>query len=299
MTAAATKPCTIELTGPVDGPVVLALGGISSSRHVTSTRDNPVRGWWSDVVGDRLAIDTQRFRVAGADYIASDYSDVSTYDQARAIAEALDDAGIQQLHAVVGASYGGMVALALASLDADRVERLIVIGAAHESSAFATAQRLLQRKIVELGIRTGAATEALEIARGCAMTTYSSPDEYALRNLSADAETRLDKLNRFLTLAGRQFAQRCSPERFLSLSRSLDLHCVDPQTIRCRTTLIGVEQDSLVPPSQLRELASRITGPCTLELVSSVCAHDTFLADHELIAPIVERALQSLSGIPS
>ena len=290
---------TVECTGPADAPVVLVLGGISSSRHVTSTRENPSRGWWSNVVGSGRAIDTERFRVVSADYIARSDGDVTTYDQARALIAALDDEGIEHLHAVVGASYGGMVALALASLDPERVERLIIVSAAHESSAFATAQRVLQRRVVKLGIQSGLATEALAIARGIATTTYTSPDELASRFASRWAPVRLEQITCALDDAGRRFTKQCTPERFLSLSRSLDLHYVEPRTIVSQTTLIGVEQDLLVPPSQLRELAGKIAGPCTLELVDSISAHDAFLADHELIAPIIECALQSLAGIPS
>ena len=79
--------------------------------------------------------------------------------------------------------------------------------------------------------------------------------------------------------------------RFLDLSRSLDHHYVNASSITCPTTIIGVLEDFLVPPSQLTELASRIAGPCELSLLSSIYGHDAFLEDQSLIAPIVKRAL--------
>ena len=55
--------CT--LVGAPDAPVVVVLGGISATRHVVSSADQP--GWWGDVAGDGCAIDTSRFRVLVSD----------------------------------------------------------------------------------------------------------------------------------------------------------------------------------------------------------------------------------------
>jgi homoserine O-acetyltransferase/O-succinyltransferase len=290
--------CRIEASGPIDSPVVAVLGGISSSRHVTATETDPSRGWWNDFVGPARPIDALQFRVVGVDYIDWSCRDepLATQDQAAAIAAALYDEGITRLHAVVGASYGGMVALALAELAPSFVERLVVICAAHQSSPSATAQRTLQRKVVELGSRAGLENEAVAIARGMAVTTYSTAQQIASRFDAIDPAEREKEIDRFLTLAGVSFAARCNPGRFVALSRSLDLHNVLPESIRCPTTLIGVIEDALVPAWQLRELAARIEGPCNLELVSSVHGHDAFLDDQQLIAPIVTRALSSQPG---
>jgi homoserine O-acetyltransferase len=283
----------IEISGNPDGPPVVVLGGISSSRHVTATAENPVPGWWNGAVGPGKAIDTLRWRVISMDYLGDGDEALSTHHQAKALLDALDAEGIGRLHAVVGASYGGMVALSLAELYPSRMERLIIIGAAHESAPSAVAHRSLQRKVVELGFRAGLESEALGIARGMAMTTYSTHDQLESRFDFDDPIERELEIDRFLTLAGAQFASRCAPARFLALSHSLDRHFVNPSTITCRTTLIGVIEDYLVPPSQLRQLAANLGGPCDLALVSSIHGHDAFLEDHEVIAPIVTNALNA------
>jgi homoserine O-acetyltransferase/O-succinyltransferase len=284
----------IEITGNPDAPAIVVLGGISSSRHVTATTANPNPGWWNDFVGAEKAIDTLKWRVIGMDYISGDGDDaLSTHHQARALLDVLDANGIGRLHAVVGASYGGMVALSLAELYPSRIERLIVIGAAHQSTPSATAHRSLQRKVVELGFRAGLESEAVGIARGMAMTTYSTRDQLESRFDFDDPIERELEIDRFLTLAGAQFASRCAPSRFLALSHSLDRHFVNPAAITCRTTLIGVVEDYLVPPAQLRQLAANLGGICELVLVSSIHGHDAFLEDQPLIAPIVTNALNA------
>jgi homoserine O-acetyltransferase len=280
-----------EIIGPPDAPVVAVLGGISASRHVTSTPANPERGWWEEFVGRDKTIDTNQFRVLSIDYRSTGRTDraLTTYDQALALTSALDAAGIEKLRAIVGASYGGMVALTFGAIAPQRVERLVVIGAAHESAAIATALRILQRRVVELGLSTGRGHDGLVIARGLAMTTYSSAEEFSNR-FERDASRH--SIANFLTDSGKRFADRCTPERFLALSESLDRHSVTPEEILVPTTLIAVEEDALVPIAQVRELAARIAAPCELIELQSQYGHDTFLHAPELIVPFVARSLE-------
>ena len=195
-----------------------------------------------------------------------------------------------------------MVALAFAAIAPQRVEHLVVIGAAHESAPFATALRIIQRRIVELGIATGRARDALVIARGLAMTSYASADDFSHRFRGLDDREASDKcgeIDEFLRDSGETFATSCTPERFLALSQSLDLHEVKPEDIRVPTTLIAVQEDTLVPVAQARELAARIGPHCRLIEISSRHGHDTFLNAPALLAPFVARSLQPQAGICS
>ncbi len=293
-----------EIAGPRGAPAVVVLGGISASRHVTATESDPRRGWWEDFVGPEKVVDTNRFRVVGMDYLSVGRRNrpLSTHDQALALAAALDRAAIPTVRAIVGASYGGMVALAFGAIAPHRVEHLVVIGAAHESSPLATALRILQRRIVELGIATGKSRDALVIARGLAMTSYASADEFSHRFAGSDddeASDKCDEIDAFLADSGETFAMGCSPERFLALSQSLDLHEVKPEDVRVPTTLIAVQEDTLVPLSQMRELAARIGAPCSLVEISSRHGHDTFLNAPSLLAPFVAQSLEPQAGIRS
>ena len=289
-----------EIAGPRGAPAVVVLGGISASRHVTATESDPRRGWWEEFVGPGKVIDTSRFRVVGMDYrAASDRADaVTTHDQALALARALDLAQIAKVRAIVGASYGGMVALAFGATAPERVEHLVVIGAAHESAPLATALRILQRRIVGLGVATGKSREALVIARGLAMTSYTSVEEFSHRfgSDSGEASDKCDQIGSFLTDHGESFAVACTPERFLALSQSLDLHRVKPEDVRARTTLIAVHEDTLVPLDQIRELAARLGASCDLVEIRSRYGHDTFLDDPALLAPFVARCLEPEAG---
>ena len=292
-----SPPVSYEIIGTPGAPVVAVLGGISASRHVASSESDPSPGWWEDVVGAGRAIDTRQFRVLCIDYPTNNSTTdpVTTTDQAEALAAALDHAGVRGVHAVVGASYGGMVALAFGVRFAERVRRLVVISAAHESDPIATALRHLQRRVVALGSAAGRERDGLAIARGIAMTSYLTGRHFEDRIAGCDRnDARLveDRIGNFLKTRGEQFAEQWTPERYSALSLSLDLHQIRPEDVTIPTTVIAVSGDRLVPLAQSRELARRLGGPSQLIELDSSLGHDAFLGDSSRIAPFINELLR-------
>jgi len=289
-----------EINGAAGAPVVAVLGGISASRHVGSSPNDLRPGWWEDVVGIARAIDTTSLRVISIDYLSRSTRQppVTTDDQARALAAALDHAGVDRLHAIVGASYGGMVALAFAAAFPSRTERVIAISAAHESDPMSTALRHLQRRVVELGSSLGRDRDALSIARGIAITSYLTPAylEDRLVDEGHDARAAENSIGRYLKVRGEQFADSWTSERYNSLSLSLDLHDVQPEQIVVPTTVIAISSDRLVPIAQSRELARRLAGPSQLIELDSSSGHDAFLDDWQRVAPFITELLLPAGG---
>ena len=300
-TSDATRIVDYELAGVPGTPVLLALGGISAHRHVVSHPDAPTPGWWEGLAGASRPLDLTKRRVLGVDFLdGGRRADgrpsrvVTTRDQAEAIVAVLDELGIDRLDAVVGASYGGMIALALAEGWPTRVGRLVVISAAHETHPMSTALRLAQRRIVEIGLATGRAAECMVIARGIAMTTYRTSREFEERFDATPARVALDAefdVDRYLRHAGERFVERMSPERFLALSLSADLHRVVPEQIDVRTTVIAAQGDTLVPPSQLRALARRLPRLDAFVTLRTRFGHDAFLTEPARLGRLLTTAL--------
>ena len=285
----------VELHGAPWAPIVVALGGISASRHVAAHAADDSPGWWDDFIGAGRAIDPTRYRVLGMDYIAGG-APVGTDDQARLLAAALDQLGIATVRAIVGSSYGGMVGLAFAALFPSRVGRLVIISAAHESHPMATAWRVIQRRITRLGIAAGRPREGLGLARALAITTYRTADEFAARfkgGPRADGEGWRWPVEEYLDHHGDRFAATCPAERFLALSESIDLHRVDPASVTVPATLVAVSGDTLVPPWQMRDLERKLAGPTSLVEISSVYGHDAFLKEPQVLAPFISNALSA------
>lgn len=284
-----------RLTGAADAPVVAALGGISADRHVHDAR-NPRAGWWREVVGPGRALDTLRYRVLGIDWFVppGETTPVDTRDQARALLAVCDHLGIAQLHALAGASYGGMVGLALAEIAPDRLRHLLVIGAAHRSDALSTAWRAIQREIVRHARALGDAAGGLRIARALAMTTYRTRAELNSRFPGGVPGDRHEgfTVEAYLFARGADYARRHAPDAFLCLSESIDLHRVDPARIGVPVTLVAFREDQLVPVADARELAAALSGPCRLVELDSRFGHDAFLKEGALLAPAFAAALE-------
>jgi homoserine O-acetyltransferase len=289
-----------RLAGAPGQPVVVALGGISAHRRVFDTQQ-PRAGWWCELAGPGLALDSRRVRVLGIDYLGGSgestapsagqpFPSLSSYDQAEALLALLDHLGIQRLRAIVGASYGGMVALAFAERYPARVEQLLVISAADRAHPMATAWRSVQRRIVRFALSLGHAPEGLELARALAMATYRTPEEFAARFAHLPRErdgTFVFPIEDYLFARGRDYASRYRPESFLCLSESIDLHAVDARRIQVPTAVVAVREDQLVPITDLRAMASRLPRGRLHEL-SSPHGHDAFLKEAGALQPIFQ-----------
>jgi len=291
-----------RIEGAAGAPLIAALGGISATRFVCG---DDGAGWWSALAGPGKGIDTRRYRVLGIDYLggsgdssAADgrqpFPPLSAYDQASALAEIIRRRGLPPLHAIVGASYGGMVALSFALLHPALVERIVVLSAADKSRPLSTAWRSVQRQIVREALARGDGAAGLKLARALAMTTYRSPGEFAERFSGPplrDAERFRFPIEQYLFARGDDYVQKYRPQAFLALSESIDLHAIDASRVRTPATLIGICEDQLVPLADIREMAGRLGGECRLVQLSSIFGHDAFLKEGGMLQPIVERAL--------
>ncbi len=276
------------LCGADGAPVVAMMGGISGDRF-PCLRGDGSPGWWSGLAGRGRAIDPATHRVLGFEFAADEDGRraPSTVDQARVLAAALDAFGIGRAALVIGASYGGMVALAFAEHFPARVERLAIVSADASPHPYSTAGRELQRRVVRLGLEQGRGDEALAIARGMAMTSYRSREEFAGRfagGIDGADPLTCSAPGAYLRARGEAYRSVMSPGRFLSLSGSIDRHRCDPAAISTPATLIGATTDLLVPPEQMRALAERLAGPVALHLSPSPWGHDMFLKEPETLA---------------
>jgi homoserine O-acetyltransferase len=291
-----------RLVGPANAPVVCALGGISANRRVFDSEE-PRKGWWSEVVGPGQALDADRFRVLSFDYLggsaettgpsASQFPNISTYDQAELLVRLLNNLGLKSLRAIVGGSYGGMVALAFGERYPERVSRLVVIGAADRTHPMATAWRSVQRQILRFAVECGRPKDGLQLARALAMSTYRSAEEFEARFNGAptrDGERFTFPVERYLNARGSDFAERHQPESILCLSESIDLHHVDATRIFVPTTIVAIREDQLVPLTDLRGLAARLPV-ARLHEISSIYGHDAFLKESDQLRGIFAAAL--------
>jgi homoserine O-acetyltransferase len=296
--ALAQSHVTARLHGPAGAPLVLVAGGISAGRCPYTTPEGG-RGWWAEFVHPGGALDLDRLQVLAFDF-APDAATaptqpltLTTQDLARLLALVLDHLDAPRLNAFVGSSYGGMVGLAFAELFPERLDRLVVICAAHRSHPMTTALRGVQRRILQLAQDAGRPEEGVALARQLAMTTYRSAEEFAARfddAPPAQAGGRYPVCD-YLTSRGSAYAQVTSVSRWITLSDSMDRHRVQPEHIATPTTLIGFPTDRLTPIEDLRELAGRLPRLERLHEIPSVYGHDGFLKEVAALSPLIRSAL--------
>jgi homoserine O-acetyltransferase/O-succinyltransferase len=297
-----------RVTGASGAPIVAALGGISAGRYVTGSAQN--KGWWSEIVGPGCALDTSKFRVLGLDFLGgsgattgpragqTDFPSISAYDQAELLRRIVAHLGISQLHAIVGASYGGMVALAFAERCPKLSSTILVISAADRSHPMSTAWRSVQRAMVRYSLSLNDGAEGLRLARALAMATYRSPGEFAARFRGAPikVEGRYSfPVEQYLLARGDAYAGSYLPEAFVCLSESIDLHQVNASNISIPVTLVAVCEDQLVPLQDMRLLRERLAGPVELFEISSIYGHDAFLKESQTLRSIFSQALNQPS----
>ena len=322
---------------PQAGNAVLVFTGLSPSAHIASSPEDPSAGWWEDMVGPDKPIDTNRFFVVCVNSLGScfgstgpasinpitkshyriDFPILSLEDIANAGAVVLDRLGVQTVHSVVGASMGGMTALAFALLFPGRSRSLLSISAAARSLPFAIALRSLQREIIrkdpewrqgQYEFGKGPVT-GMRLARKLGMITYRSAAEWAERfgRERATQEPQqgdpfgIDfEVESYLEAHANKFIGTFDANCYLYLSRAMDLFdaadhggsleqaasLVDLE----RALVIGVQSDFLFPPHQQAELAAALQSQVReveFKRLASIQGHDSFLVDMDRFRPVV------------
>lgn len=278
--------CAGRVTGRPGAPGLIVLGGISAHRRLIGDASGP--GWWPGVAGTGGALDPQRYRLLSFDFLGETVTPFPTVrDQAGALLALADAAGFDSF-AVAGASYGGTIALALGELAPGRVSRIAVLAAAARVDPMATAWRSIQRDIVRFACQRGDGAGGVDLARRLAMTTYRTREEFALRFRAPDADSRdAAGVDAYLKARGADYAARTPPERFLALSRSMDVLALDPARIACPVAFLGFDSDRLVPPEDIEWTAAQIPG-ARARIEASLYGHDGFLKETDTVNAFLE-----------
>lgn len=144
---------------------ILLFHALSGSHHVAGTTSNIEgigdiwqeemhAGWWEEMVGPGKALDTDKYFIICANYLGgcygttgpasinpetgkpwgSSFPAISASDQVKVISYLLDELGIDQLHAAVGPSVGGLITLTFATMLPDRVRNVIPIASGFKTT---------------------------------------------------------------------------------------------------------------------------------------------------------------------
>ena len=297
-TLTACQRLVFRIAGKADAPLIAVLGGISAGRIVAdevadhAEGEIVTKGWWRELAAKEAALDLTKYQIVSMDFVSGDGEaplDLTPADQADLFAYGLSELGIDRLHAFVGASFGGMVALSFARQFPEKLDRLALVCAAHRPSPLAQAWRSVQQQTLKFAIEAGRPEEGVRLARALAMTTYRSSGEFNERfSCEASADGGVEA---YINARGEAYQSQTTAARFLTLSRAIDHHFEVPEDISTPTLVIGFDTDQIVLVSDAEDLADRLSGPVELEVFSSLYGHDAFLKETALITPPLTKFL--------
>lgn len=314
---------------------ILLFTGLSPSAHAASSTLDHSTGWWEQMIGEDKPIDTDKYFVICVNSLGScfgstgpasinpatgqpyrlDFPVLTIEDVAHAGQSVVEALGIDRLHAVMGASMGGMTSIAHSILYPDVADGLVSISGAARAQPFSIAIRSLQREMIrsdaswEDGHYVKPPSTGMRLARKLGMLSYRSAAEFTKRfgrelvpeerqtgdsfDIDFEVESYLDAhANKFIG----SFDANC----YLYLSRAMDLfdvadhggsveHGLERVGAR-RVLVIGVETDLLFPLWQQKEIADGLKDgkrEVSFHALDSIQGHDAFLVDMDEFRPLI------------
>ncbi len=335
----ATPTLAFETWGALNSSkdnAVLLFTGLSPSAHVASSINDPSAGWWEDMVGPAKPINTDIYFVVCVNSLGSCFGStgpasinpdtgaiyrltfpvLTIEDIADSASHVLNYLGIDTLNCVIGASMGGMTALAFAQQHPDRTRRLVSISSAARSQPFSIALRSLQREMIHTDpawqggnydLKGNGPVNGMRLARKLGMISYRSAAEWAERFgreratdfIHADDPFGIDfEVESYLESHANRFIGRFDANCYLYLSRAMDLYDAADKggsleasfkKLQLEAALIvGVETDFLFPIEQQEDLAVALDAHIDqvhFKRLSCIQGHDSFLVDMDRFRP--------------
>ncbi|MDF1595257.1 MAG: homoserine O-acetyltransferase [Acidimicrobiia bacterium] len=299
-------------------------------------------GWWDEFIGPGKALDTDEFAVICANYIGSCYGSTgpssvnpasgrrygSTFpritlgDIVDSQVAVLDHLGIGRLHAVIGGSVGGLMALSLASRYPDRVDVVIPIAAGLGVTALQRIHNFEQALAIENDpmFNRGDYYDGPRPERGLALARMIGHKTFvSLKAMEERARTEVvdrDETGGYVRIAnplesymwhqGTKFVQRFDANSYLRIIeawQTFDLldqagaADLDELLRRCRHQrfmVFSIDSDVCFYPDEQEELAAalkRAGVPVRRITVHSDRGHDAFLLEPDLFAPHLRDSL--------
>ncbi|MCO4810371.1 MAG: homoserine O-acetyltransferase [Gammaproteobacteria bacterium] len=239
---------------------ILIFTGLSPSAHATSCAVDPTPGWWEEMIGTGLPIDTDRYFVICVNSLGSCFGStgpasidpltgeryrlnfpvLTLEDVAESAWFVVQQLGVEVLHTVIGCSMGGMSGLAFCVRHPDRVRAFISVSSSTRALPFSIAVRSLQREMIrsdpkwmkgdyEVG---DPPITGQRLARKLGMITYRSPEEWVQRfgRERSTSHARIEdqfvlefSVESYLENSANKFTGAFDPNCYLYLSHASDL----------------------------------------------------------------------------
>lgn len=281
------------------------------------TGDQNVTDWWSGLFGQDKLFDPEEYFIVAVNALGSCYGStgpssprlnqrpalldfplVSIRDQAAINELVRAHLGIEKVFALIGASFGGQIALEWSIIEPKRFEKLVLVASNAKHSAFGIAFNESQRLALQLDPTFGTlhgGKDGLKAARSIAMLSYRSYKGY---NNKLDTENGLSDQLPAITYQqyqGEKLVKRFDALSYYVLSKAMDSHDIGRGRngilkallkVEAEVLAVGVDTDLLFPTSEQKFIARHVRNGSYAEITSDY-GHDGFLVETDQLEEVL------------
>ena len=342
-----------ELSEKKDNAVLL-FHALSASQHAAGINENMDDltvewdkecqiGWWNEFIGPGKALDTNKYFIICANYLGgcygstgpgsenpetgrpygSDFPRVSITDIVKSQIELINDLGINQLHATVGSSLGGLMAISLAAQYPNKVKNVVALASGIKTSVLQRIHNLEQITAIESDkdFSEGNYYDGRHPEKGLALARMIGHKVFiSLATLERRASKEIKKeedsswyqiqssIESYMLHQGQKFVKRFDANTYLRILdawQSFDIlkesgfDNFKDMFSRCthqNYLIFTINSDVCFYPHQQEELRKALSeggiNPMHIT-VHSEKGHDSFLLEPELFAPHIDYALNN------
>lgn len=281
------------------------------------TGDQNVTEWWSDLFGTGKLFDPKDYFIVAVNALGScygttgpssprsnqrpsllDFPLVSIRDQANIQELVRVHLGIDEISTLIGASFGGQIALEWAVEKPELIQKLVLIASNVKHSAFGIAFNESQRLALTLDPTFGSlrgGKSGLKAARSIAMLSYRSYKGYN-NKLSSENDLRNDlPAITYQQYQGEKLTKRFDALSYYYLTKAMDSHDIGRGRkgalaallmVKAEVLAIGVDSDLLFPTSEQKFIARNVNSGSYAEITSDY-GHDGFLVETDQLKVIL------------
>ena len=342
-----------ELSEKKDNAVLL-FHALSASQHAAGINENVDDltvewdkecqiGWWNEFIGPGKALDTNKYFIICANYLGgcygstgpgsenpetgrpygSDFPRVTITDIVKSQIELINDLGINQLHATVGSSLGGLMAISLAAQYPNMVKNVVALASGIKTSVLQRIHNLEQITAIESDkdFSEGNYYDGRNPEKGLALARMIGHKVFiSLATLERRASKEIKKeedsswyqiqssIESYMLHQGQKFVKRFDANTYLRILdawQSFDIlkesgfNNFKDMFSRCNHQnylIFTINSDVCFYPHQQEELRKALSeggiNPMHIT-VHSEKGHDSFLLEPDLFAPHIDYALNN------
>lgn len=329
--------------------VILLFHALSGSHNVTGQDPNGPTGndfwneeshdgWWNEFAGTGKPIDTDKYFIICFNYLGGcygstgptsnnpktglpyggDFPSVSISDQADVAAELIASLGIENLHAVIGPSVGGLCALTFATKYAEKVKKVALFASGYKTTVLNRLTLFEQVIAIENDphFKAGHYYEGqtpwlgLALARMISHKTFvhlQMFEQRARKEIKSHEDILSwykvqDPFQSYMLHQGKKFVQRFDANTYLRITDMWSRYnavreagCNNSEELFAKSKehgqeflIFSIDSDFCFYPEEQKELVDHLESsqiPVTYLTVHSDKGHDSFLLEPHLYGP--------------